>query len=113
VICKISTADLGLQYSGIFRWLCIIYGVSTSGWLMMALWQVHLWIFSIDTIVTSHVSLLYFFTGSDLKKMALHYNVSLSTIHVLLGPGLTALPALGQRWGRIMNNQDSTPTNKM
>jgi hypothetical protein len=73
-----------------------------------------LWIVSIDTIVTSLVSLLYFFTtGSDLKKMTLHYNVSLSTIQALLGPGLTALPALGQRWGRIMNNQDGTPTNKM
>jgi hypothetical protein len=69
--------------------------------------------FSIDTMVTSHVSLLYFFTGYDLKKMTLHYNVSLSTIQALLGPGLSALPALGQRWGRIMNNQDGTPTNKM
>jgi hypothetical protein len=32
---------------------------------------------SIATLVISHVSLLSLFTGSNLKKIALHYNVSL------------------------------------
>jgi hypothetical protein len=74
---------------------------SFCGLFQLLLWLLHMCLFS------------PFLTGYDSKKIALHYNVSLSTIQALLGPGLTALPALGQRWGRIMNNQDGTPNNKM